>query len=333
MPFAAYLAAEHFHCSGILAAVAAGLTMGFVEASGDLAATTRIRRNSVWDTIQFTANGIIFILLGEQLPMILSGAAETVSTTGHHEPWWLIVYVIAINLGLAALRFLWVWLSFRLTLFRAGSETQTPNWRIVAAMSFAGVRGAITLAGIMTLPLAMSDGTAFLPATLRYSSLWALSLSPLSSRALACQCCYAARRCRPSRPMRRKSTPPASRRRKRRSPRRAAAHGASATDPDAYISVAARIMDAYRQRISARGNPKNARRCGISSRSMRSCVLPRSRPNAAKYTGGQGMASSGARRRANWFGRSTSSKLATRFRLEADPSTGSSAARATSSQA
>ncbi|AHE54649.1 Na+/H+ antiporter [Sphingomonas sanxanigenens] len=161
IPFGSYLVAEHVHCSGILAAVAAGLTMGFVETSGEVAATTRMRRNSVWDTIQFAANGIIFVLLGEQLPIILSGAAEIVRTTGHHETWWLAIYVLAINLGLAALRFIWVWVSFRWTLFRAGEWKQQPNWRAVAAMSFAGVRGAITLAGVMTLPLAMADGSPF----------------------------------------------------------------------------------------------------------------------------------------------------------------------------
>lgn len=91
--------------------------MGFVEGSGELAASTRIRRNTVWDVIQFTANGVIFVLLGEQLPAILAGAAATVRLTGHHEPWWVGVYVLAINLGLAALRFLWVWLSFRLSFF------------------------------------------------------------------------------------------------------------------------------------------------------------------------------------------------------------------------
>jgi len=161
IPFGSYLLAEHLHCSGILAAVASGLTMGFVETSGELQAVTRIRRNTVWDTLQFTLNGIIFMLLGEQLPMLLSGAAETVRVTGHHEPWWLAVYVLAINLGLAALRFLWVWLSFQMTIFRAGKEKKMPGWRIVAAISFAGVRGAITLAGVLTLPLVMNDGSPF----------------------------------------------------------------------------------------------------------------------------------------------------------------------------
>src|SRR3546814_3602424 len=102
--------------------------MGFVERTGEIEATTRIRRNTVWDTIQFAANGIIFVLLGEQLPVILANAAETVRTTGHHEPWWLAIYVVAINIGLAGLRFLWVWLSFRLTLFRVDRKSTRLNY-------------------------------------------------------------------------------------------------------------------------------------------------------------------------------------------------------------
>lgn len=161
IPFGAYLMAERLHCSGILAAVAAGLTMGFVEGGGQTLAVTRIRRNTVWDVIQMVANGIIFVLLGEQLPAILASASETVRLTGHHTPWWLALYVVAITLGLAGLRFVWVALSLQLTLFRQKARRSTPDWRVVAAMSFAGVRGAITLAGVLTIPLALTDGSPF----------------------------------------------------------------------------------------------------------------------------------------------------------------------------
>ena len=164
IPFGSYLLAEHFHASGILAAVSAGVTMSLAEISRQAMAVTRMRRNSVWDTIQFALNGIIFVLLGEQLPAILASAKETVTLTGHSAPWWLGIYVIAIVAGLAALRFVWVWVSLRLTILRKrnkDSGLQSPDWRLVAAMSFAGVRGAITLAGVLTLPLALDDGTAF----------------------------------------------------------------------------------------------------------------------------------------------------------------------------
>lgn len=164
IPFGAYLLAEHLHCSGILAAVAAGITMSYVEQSGQALAVTRVRRSAVWDTIQFAANGIIFVLLGEQLPQLVTGAAQVVRESGHHEPVWLVVYVVAINFALAGLRFLWVWTSLRFTLFRATRKDQmpfVPGWRLIAATSLAGVRGAITLAGVLTLPLTMSDGSAF----------------------------------------------------------------------------------------------------------------------------------------------------------------------------
>ena len=165
IPFGSYLLAEHLHASGILAAVSAGVTMTFAERSRQALATTRMRRNSVWDTIQFALNGIIFVLLGEQLPAILAGAKATVLLTGHHGPAGLGLYVLAIVAGLAALRFGWVWVSFRLTLFRRGrghaTTQKSPNWRLVAAMSLAGVRGAITLAGVLTIPLTLTDGAPF----------------------------------------------------------------------------------------------------------------------------------------------------------------------------
>jgi len=164
IPFAAYLLAEELHCSGILAAVAAGITMSYAEQTGQALAVTRVRRTAVWDTVQFALNGIIFVLLGEQLPSIVAGAARVVQETGHHEPAWLIVYVLAINAALALLRFAWVWVSLRFTMYRearAGRQYKKPSWRVVAVMMLAGVRGAITLAGVLTLPLLMPDGAPF----------------------------------------------------------------------------------------------------------------------------------------------------------------------------
>jgi CPA1 family monovalent cation:H+ antiporter len=164
IPFGAYLIAEHLHCSGILAAVAAGITMSYAEFTGPTRGETRMQRAAVWNTVQFAANGAIFVLLGEQLPGILSDAAEAIREAGHNEIWLLAVYVIVITMALACLRFLWVWTSLRLTLYRAarrGEQRPTPSWRLVAAVSLAGVRGAITLAGVLTFPLVLADGSPF----------------------------------------------------------------------------------------------------------------------------------------------------------------------------
>ncbi|APO95256.1 Na+/H+ antiporter [Xanthomonas vesicatoria] len=163
-PFAAYLLAEAFHASGILAAVAAGITMSYVEMAGNAPGNMRLQRSAVWDTVQFTFNGIIFVLLGEQLPGILDGAVRSVQEAGHLNPWWLAVYVATISASLMALRFVWVFLSLRWNIFKAqrrGEAHVSPPWRIVVAVSLAGVRGAITLAGVLTLPLMLNDGTPF----------------------------------------------------------------------------------------------------------------------------------------------------------------------------
>ncbi|MBP0443761.1 Na+/H+ antiporter [Roseomonas sp. SSH11] len=278
IPFGSYLLAEHLHCSGILAAVAAGITMSFAEASGPLLANTRLQRSTVWDTIQFAANGIIFVLLGEQLPGILAWASETVRITGHDDPWWLLAYVVAINLALAALRLLWVWVSLNFTLFRAnlrGEAMRRPHWRLVVATSVAGVRGAITLAGILTLPLALEDGTPFPArdlAILLAMGVIILSLVvaniglPLLLRGLEM----------PAEDSHVEEEDRA---------RIAAAEAAIAAveraqhalaegrgDADLYVSAAARIMDFYRSRIDHRSGDgdavANARRTEAAERLM-----------------------------------------------------------------
>ena len=164
IPFAAYLCAEHAHASGILAAVGAGVTISYVELRNSADAITRIQSESVWNTVQFTLNGAMFVLLGEQLPTIVNGVLAPEGSGASIEPWSLILYAVLINLGLVILRLVWVWVSLRVTVIKAkwrGRSFACPSWKVVLAASLAGVRGAVTLAGVMTLPLAMADGTAF----------------------------------------------------------------------------------------------------------------------------------------------------------------------------
>ncbi len=164
IPFGAYIAAEHLHCSGILAAVAAGVSMSVVESTGQVMAMTRVRRTAVWNTVQFTANGIIFVMLGQQWPLLAGNAAD-IMRQHHHYAWGnLLLFVVVTFLGLALLRFVWVWVSLRYVTLRARMKKQAAepvHWRLVAVMSVAGVRGAITLAGVLTLPLFIEYGTPF----------------------------------------------------------------------------------------------------------------------------------------------------------------------------
>ncbi|WP_336492720.1 Na+/H+ antiporter, partial [Methylobacterium nigriterrae] len=160
-PFGAYLAAEHVHASGILAAVAAGITMTYVEIQGRSLGSTRVRRTAVWDTVALAANGAIFVLLGEQLPSVFRHAVEQADVQGTG---WIVAWILAVTAGLMAIRFAWVWVSLQFVLLgarRRGEKRNAMGWRLVAATTLAGVKGAITLAGILTLPLTLKDGSPF----------------------------------------------------------------------------------------------------------------------------------------------------------------------------
>jgi monovalent cation/hydrogen antiporter len=164
LPFAAYLAAEHLNVSGILAAATAGIATHYADMVGRRLATTRMQRRAVWDTIQMALNGVIFVILGAQLRTTVEGLPMVANNMGLSHSGWLWFYVIAIGVALTGLRFLWVWGTLRFTLFRkrrAQPSDIKPSMRVLLLTACSGVRGAITLAGILTLPLLMPDGSPF----------------------------------------------------------------------------------------------------------------------------------------------------------------------------
>jgi len=164
IPFAAYLSAEHLHVSGILAAAVAGIAMHYGELAGRALATTRMQRNAVWDTVQATLNGIIFVLLGQQLPHFIARLPQAAEAIGVHDALMMFAYLSAITAALIALRFLWVWIAMHVTVLRAarkGRQRRRASTRVLAVTATAGVRGAITLAGILTLPVALPNGAPF----------------------------------------------------------------------------------------------------------------------------------------------------------------------------
>lgn len=165
IPFAAYLLAEAFHVSGILAAVAAGIAMHYEQLSGPRLPATRMKSSAVWSMLQTTLNGMIFLMLGEQLPRMLRTLPAVASQAGVSSPWYLLLYAVAITLALGLMRFAWVWLSMKLTIFRRKRRgkaiTVRPRFSILAVMALAGVKGSVTLAGILTLPVVLADGSPF----------------------------------------------------------------------------------------------------------------------------------------------------------------------------
>lgn len=163
-PFFVYFVAEHAGASGILAAVAAGVMMSYAELSGRTLAATRMERQSVWNMVQFTLNGMMFVLLGEQFPTILAGLSRAARESGGHALYLLPVYGLGICLGLVLFRLIWVTISLKISAIvarRRGVQPPEIGLRVILAVSVAGVRGAVTLAGVMTLPFTLADGTPF----------------------------------------------------------------------------------------------------------------------------------------------------------------------------
>ncbi|MEI9410830.1 Na+/H+ antiporter [Mesorhizobium salmacidum] len=162
LPFVAYLGAEHVGASGILAAVTAGLLTGVSGMFRFLGVSARMQILSLWATLTFVFNGALFLLLGLQLPDIIRKIPPELSS--RH---WLIepvATVLILTLCLIGLRFLWIWVGdiAQAIAARAGKRKAEPfGFRVRLAGSVAGVRGAITLAGILSLPLALQDGSPF----------------------------------------------------------------------------------------------------------------------------------------------------------------------------
>ncbi|WP_455818792.1 Na+/H+ antiporter [Pseudomonas cerasi] len=164
LPFASYLIAEHLGVSGILAAVAAGMTISRSGIIRQAPLAMRLRANSVWQMLEFVFNGMVFLMLGLQLPGILEISVRQADADPNVELWVLFASVVLIYLALMIVRFGWLWtMRFisRTALKKRPMEFSSYSTRELLIASFAGVRGAITLAGVLSIPLLLGNGNDF----------------------------------------------------------------------------------------------------------------------------------------------------------------------------
>ena len=160
LPFAAYLLGEYFGVSGILAAVAAGVATNFGDLNRADYISERMQTAGTWAMVESAFNGAIFLLLGLQLPSIIG---VTLRDAGHD--WWILVgYVVIISVALLVLRWIWLILGVRRSLHqahRAGKLIEKPDMWLTLATTLAGIRGAVTLAGALSVPLLLNNGQPF----------------------------------------------------------------------------------------------------------------------------------------------------------------------------
>jgi CPA1 family monovalent cation:H+ antiporter len=156
-PYAAYLAAGALGVSNILAVAAAGLYAGWRDPLR-MDPATRQTTWAVWQVVLFWMNGLAFVLLGLQLPTILG-------VVGARYPWHELALMIAAVASTAiGVRLVWMfpggylpWLLFR----RSRLAEPRPPWRWLAVAGRAGMRGTITLAAALSIPVLAADGTPF----------------------------------------------------------------------------------------------------------------------------------------------------------------------------
>ena len=156
-PFAAYLAAEHIGVSGILGVVAAGLYGGWHDAR-TLSPATRQHAWEVWAMLLFVFNGLVFVLLGVTLPAAIDTLARTES------PARLAGYAIALWLLVTLVRIAWVYPGTYLPvlLFRRIREREARrDPRAVFLVGWAGLRGSVTMAAALSVPVLTAAGTPF----------------------------------------------------------------------------------------------------------------------------------------------------------------------------
>ena len=156
-PYAAYLAAESLHASGVLAVVACGLYLSR-QSSEFFSATVRIQAWAVWDSLTFAINGLVFVLIGLQLPHVLAGIRG-------YSLLRLILYGGLFSAIVIVLRLAWMFPGAHLSrLIRVRLLHQSypaPSAKQIFVVGWTGMRGVVALAAAIALPEALADGSPF----------------------------------------------------------------------------------------------------------------------------------------------------------------------------
>jgi len=160
-PYAVYLLGEEvLHVSGILAIVTTGLYLTW-RAPTFFSSGTRLQAEAVWEILIFLLNGLVFILIGLQLPGILAILNTTIA---RRSPILLVWDAALVSLIVILVRLVWAFtqaLLPRLLSRRLRERDPYPGWRSVVLIGWTGMRGAVSLAAALALPEVTAEGAAF----------------------------------------------------------------------------------------------------------------------------------------------------------------------------
>jgi CPA1 family monovalent cation:H+ antiporter len=154
--YAAYLPAEELGVSGVLAAVTTGIYLGW-RAPEVSSANMRTQGRPVWELLQFLLNAILFILVGLQLPVVAEGLDSR--SAGD-----LALYAALVCFAVTGVRFLWVNtvpFAIRALDRRPQQRQRRRGWRFRSVVAWSGMRGSVSLAAALALPLTVDSGAPF----------------------------------------------------------------------------------------------------------------------------------------------------------------------------
>ncbi|WP_251898813.1 cation:proton antiporter [Lactiplantibacillus paraplantarum] len=157
-PFAIYFIAEEwFHASGVVAVVAAGVLSHLQNShESEDAPELRLVTERVWNVVVYLLNGIVFLILGIELPVATQATIKGAHTNTFHA-----VFDVLIVWGILLLiRVAWTYAYMLFNWLRHHKKVK-PSLRIAALSGLSGVRGAITMAGVFTIPTVIATGEAF----------------------------------------------------------------------------------------------------------------------------------------------------------------------------
>jgi monovalent cation/hydrogen antiporter len=147
-PYAAYMTGEVLHVSPVMTVIVAGLAIG-TQRARITTAQTRLQLHSVYQTLIFLLESVVFSLIGLQLPSLIRDLSRA-------EGWPPEALAIAGTLIVA--RMLWVFPLSAVVQRRTGTERL--SWSAPAVVSWAGTRGVVPLAAALSIPLTAADGSA-----------------------------------------------------------------------------------------------------------------------------------------------------------------------------
>lgn len=158
MPFVTYLLAEHFHVSGVIAVVMLGLGMSRLSRE-KFPEKIKMQSKHFWDVIIFLLNGFIFLLIGLQFPVVLKkiNAAEVWSYVGYAA----LIALVALGIRLIRVYMQQFNLQRALRGKRHISEDALFDSKTSFIITWSGMRGIVSLAIAIGLPVKLSDGTSF----------------------------------------------------------------------------------------------------------------------------------------------------------------------------